>query len=69
MQIWIVQFRRSGDDYTARLFRTETEAEAFAFEFLSQNVWSPQDFDNLKDLQSHCFGEDLAYIEITSQCI
>jgi len=65
MQVWIVQFRRSGDDYTARAFRTETEAKTFAFEFLSQNVWNPQDFNNLEDLESHCLDKDLAYVEIT----
>jgi hypothetical protein len=69
MQIWIVQFRRSGDDYNARLFRSNQDAKRFAFEFLSQNVWNPQDFSNLEDLESHCFGEDIAYIEISSEIV
>lgn len=69
MKVWIVKFRRSGDDYEVRLFRNKEEAESLALDFLKGCVWSPEDFDTLDELEAHCADNDLAYIDITYDII
>ena len=69
MKVWIVKFRRSGDDYEVRLFRSKEEAESLARDFLEGCVWGPAFFDTLDELEAHCADNDLAYIDITYDII
>ena len=65
MKVFIVQFRRSGEDYEVRAFRNKAHAEAFAIEFLQGFVWEPERYETLLDLEVICADKELAYINIT----
>jgi len=71
MTIYVLQYRRSGDDYSVQVFQTRTEAERVAKSFLYElfynyngdealsNVW-------LETLEAFCADLDLGYINITT---
>ena len=71
MTIYVLQYRRSGDDYSVLAFQTPTEAERVAQSFLYDlfyNYDAPISLDNLclETLEEFCEDKDLGYINITT---
>ena len=81
MTIYVLQYRRSGDDYQCFVFNTRQEAQEVAFSFLLDvsgilckdlNDWGIfcEDSDYTESayqvVAEHCYDNDIAYIEITT---
>lgn len=67
--VYNVQYRRAGEDYEVRSFRTVEDAEGFATKFLQGFVWNGEWDASLQQLENYCASNDLAYVEITEQVI
>ena len=80
MYIYVLQYRRSGEDYQVATFATRQEAQEVAFSFLLHasgilcedlNDWgilcedSSYNESAYEAVAEHCHDNDIAYIEIT----
>lgn len=71
MTIYVLQYRRSGDDYQCLIFNTQREAQEVAFSFLlhvsdilcEDSDWNESMYEAVAE---HCYDNDIAYIEITT---
>lgn len=71
MTIYVLQYRRSGDDYSVQVFQTQSDAERVAQNFLYElfyNYDGDEALSNLwlETLEEFCSDHDLGYIEITT---
>ncbi len=74
MTIYVVQYKRSGEDYQAAIFATKEEAEGNARRFLytllcdhyGKALVTLSGMQSLACLKEFCSDTDLAYIEITT---
>lgn len=68
--VYVLQYRRSGEDYQVATFATRQEAQEVAFSFLLHvsEIFS-EDSDYTESMYEavaeHCHDNDIAYIEIT----
>ena len=69
MEVYIVLFRQSGEEYNAEAFNNKESAHEYAREFLESFVSNKEDFHYLDDLEFYCADNDLAYIDIVSKNI
>ena len=71
MTIYVLQYRRSGDDNNVQVFTTRQEAQEVAFSFLlhvSDIFCDDSDYTEsmYEAVAEHCYDNDIAYIEITT---
>lgn len=68
MTIHVLQYRRSGDDYSVRVFTNKENAKRFAFVWLHEQSDYSQLGKRLKldEMENYCAEHDIAYIEITT---
>jgi len=69
MIIYVLQYRRSGDDYSVQLFHKADEAERFALNFLYDLFYNYEPATilpnvQLETLEAFCADNDLGYIEL-----
>lgn len=74
MTIYVLQCRRSGDDYSVQVFQTLAEAERVAQSFLYDlfyNYAPPTSLPNLwlSTLEEFCADSELGYINITTHIL
>lgn len=71
MTIYVLQYKRCGEDYQVATFTTRQDAQEVAFSFLlhvSEIFCEDSDYTEsmYEAVAEHCYVNDIAYIEITT---